>query len=84
MPVRTVLQVHAARARLDESMSLFKERCKSAGEKITRTVDNVEGVVWMKWRESSDKTIGFEVSRYFRADVAASMIALATSVGLES
>jgi hypothetical protein len=40
-----------ARARLNESMALFQERCKSAGEKITRTVNNVDGVVWMRWRE---------------------------------
>jgi hypothetical protein len=39
-----------SQARLDTSMALFRERCKSAGEKITRTVDRVEGVVWMKWR----------------------------------
>lgn len=40
-------------ARLDKAMALFQERCKTAGETITRTVENVEGVVWMKWRESS-------------------------------
>jgi len=50
MPVRIGLQGHAVRVRLDESMSLFKERCKAAGEKIPSAVDNVEGVVWMKWR----------------------------------
>jgi hypothetical protein len=39
-----------AKARLDTAMALFNEHCKSAGEKIYRTVDNVEGIVWMKWR----------------------------------
>jgi len=39
-----------AQTKLDQAMALFAERCKSAGEKITRTVENVEGVVWMKWR----------------------------------
>jgi len=37
--------------KLDEAMALFKKRCESAGEKIVRTVENVDGVVWMKWRE---------------------------------
>ena len=40
-----------AKSRLDESMALFHERCKTAGETIKRTVDNVDGIVWMKWRE---------------------------------
>lgn len=49
--VQTRQQQHdEAQARLDKAMALFEERCKTAGEKITRTVDNVEGVVWMKWR----------------------------------
>lgn len=55
IPGGAVLQAYKARARLDESMLLFKERCKTAGEKITRTADNVDGVVWMKWRESNEK-----------------------------
>ena len=38
-------------AKLAEAMALFAERCKTAGEKIVRTVDHVDGVVWMKWRE---------------------------------
>ncbi len=44
-------QRDAAQERLDASMALFQERCKTAGERITRTVENVEGVVWMKWRD---------------------------------
>ena len=44
-------QRDAGRARLEESMALFRERCKGAGEKVVRTVDNVDGVVWMKWRD---------------------------------
>lgn len=39
-----------AASRLDKAMARFGERCKTAGEKITRAVDNVDGVVWMKWR----------------------------------
>ena len=44
-------QRQAGKGRLDEAMALFKKRCESAGEKIARTTDGVEGVVWMKWRE---------------------------------
>ncbi len=32
----------------------FEMRCKSAGEFIQRTADNVDGVVWMKWRDKSE------------------------------
>ena len=39
------------KARLADAIAQFEMRCKSAGEKIARTVDNVEGVVWMKWRD---------------------------------
>ena len=38
-------------ARLAEAKTRFEMRCKSAGEKIHRTVENVDGVVWMKWRD---------------------------------
>lgn len=38
------------KARLADATALFDQRCKTAGEKITRTVDKVDGVVWMKWR----------------------------------
>jgi hypothetical protein len=40
----------AFKARLDVAMARFEMRCKSAGEKTTRTVENVDGVVWLKWR----------------------------------
>lgn len=38
-------------ARLAQAKAHFEMRCKSAGEKVHRTVENVDGVVWMKWRE---------------------------------
>jgi hypothetical protein len=47
-------QFDAAKAKLDAAQAHFEMRCKSAGEKITRTVENVEGVVWMKWRDRYD------------------------------
>jgi hypothetical protein len=40
----------AAKAKLDAANAQFAMRCKTAGEKIHRTVDGVEGVVWMRWR----------------------------------
>jgi hypothetical protein len=47
-------QVDVAKARLDTVLAHFEMRCKGAGEKITRTVDNVESVVWMKWRDKAE------------------------------
>jgi hypothetical protein len=38
-------------AQLDKAMAHFEMRCKSAGEKITRTVENVEGIFLMKVRQ---------------------------------
>ncbi len=43
-------QQAAYRARLDDATGLFQQRCKLSGEKILRTVTDVEGIVWMKWR----------------------------------
>ena len=37
-------------ARLAKAEAMLAERCKTAGEKIHRTVDNVEGVLLMKLR----------------------------------
>jgi hypothetical protein len=42
---------YQALTRLRTAEAKFQERCKTAGEKISRTVENVDGVVWMKWRE---------------------------------
>lgn len=50
MPVRFGLQAYEASKRLEVATALFEQRCKTAGEKVSRTVDNVDGVVWMKWR----------------------------------
>jgi hypothetical protein len=47
-------EYNAAKAKLDAAQAHFEMRCKSAGEKITRTVENVDGVVWMKWRDKHD------------------------------
>lgn len=42
----------AYKARLAKAQALFDERCKTAGEKIHKTVDNVDGVIWTKWRST--------------------------------
>lgn len=41
----------ASRARLDKAEAIFKERCKTAGERIHRTVEGVEGILLMKLRQ---------------------------------
>ncbi|MFS2036843.1 hypothetical protein ACEN8I_22665 [Polaromonas sp. CT11-55] len=41
---------NAYRERLANAQALFDERCKTAGEKIYKTVDNVEGALLMKIR----------------------------------
>ncbi len=51
LPGRAYWHAWQAKSRLEESMALFEERCKTAGEKIERTVEGVDGIVWMKWRE---------------------------------
>ena len=41
--------------RYNAAKARFDERCKGAGEKIVRTVDDVEGIVLMKMRTSEDR-----------------------------
>jgi hypothetical protein len=41
----------AAKAKAQAAQAHFQMRCQGAGEKIHRVVDNVDGVVWMKWRD---------------------------------
>lgn len=53
------------KAKLDAATAQFEMRCKSAGEKIVRTVDNVEGVVWMKWRDQRDVKDDFDQYKLF-------------------
>jgi hypothetical protein len=47
---RTAPQVDETRSRLQIAEAMFQERCKSAGEKIDKTVDDVEGIFLMKVR----------------------------------
>lgn len=50
---RGVAEQKQVQSRSNASLALFKERCKSAGEKIHKTVDGVDGVAWLKWRPRS-------------------------------
>ncbi|WP_374563900.1 hypothetical protein [Ideonella sp.] len=43
------------RARYEKADTLFKKRCETAGEFIYKTVPDVKGVAWMKWRDGSGK-----------------------------
>jgi hypothetical protein len=45
--------VEQRKAQYDAAMARFEERCKTAGEKIYRTVEDVEGVLLMKVRPVS-------------------------------
>lgn len=55
-------------SRLAESLALFAERCKSAGEKIDETIEEVDGVVWTKWRNSSNRDDQFALDDPYGAD----------------
>ncbi|MBX3670300.1 MAG: hypothetical protein KF778_18015 [Rhodocyclaceae bacterium] len=48
--VETKLRQMQRDARVDEAFRRYEEHCKTAGIKITRTVENVEGLVLMKVR----------------------------------
>ena len=43
----------AAEKRYNEAKAVFDEQCKKAGEKIYRTVDNVDGIMLLKVRPTS-------------------------------
>ena len=44
------IAAHAYRQKYEKAKALFDERCKTAGEKIYRTVENVEGVLLVNTR----------------------------------
>ncbi|MBR5940281.1 MAG: hypothetical protein IKZ88_03410 [Neisseriaceae bacterium] len=46
----------AAEKRYNEARAVFDEQCKKAGEKIYRTVDNVDGVMLLKVRGETDRS----------------------------
>lgn len=62
MPGMQLREDYIATKKLRAATAHFEMRCKSAGEKITRTVENVDGVVWMKWRDKQpNKTDQFKL-----------------------
>lgn len=52
--VSRVREQSAFKARYDAAAARFEERCKEAGEKIVRTVDDVDGILILKMRISKD------------------------------
>lgn len=57
VPFQAGLRAYHARKKIDAAMARFEMHCKDAGEKINHVVENVDGVVWMKWR---DKETNYE------------------------
>ncbi|CAN5472539.1 hypothetical protein BH11PSE11_BH11PSE11_04960 [soil metagenome] len=58
-----------AKAKLDAAMVHFEMRCRSAGEKIIKTIDNVDGIVWMKWRpDRVDRRAQFKLDDPYGTD----------------
>lgn len=60
LPIQGLQEIRAQQARADEfkkrydkAKALFDEKCKTAGEKIYRTVEGVEGVQLLQLRENS-------------------------------
>ena len=55
--------------RLAKAEAMFQERCKSAGEKILRTIDNVEGIFLLKVRPSGiNRAKQFEMDDPYGSD----------------
>lgn len=52
--VDQIVYVRDYKARLAKAEAIFNERCKTSGEKIYRTVENVEGIYLLKLRPSYD------------------------------
>lgn len=55
-------EVAAFKQRQSQAEALFSERCKSAGEKITRTVDGVTGIHLVNLRKPSDTMKQYEMN----------------------
>lgn len=55
--------------RLAKAQAMFAERCKTAGEKIYRTVDNVEGIYLMKLRPTQNFGGQFDLDDKYGRDV---------------
>ena len=58
--------------RLAKAQAMFAERCKTAGEKIVRTVDNVEGVYLLKVRPDQKLAAQFAFDDPYGGDMSGS------------
>jgi hypothetical protein len=50
LPATSMWEGHKQRERFDEAFARFQEHCRTAGFKIKRAVEDVDGIVWLKWR----------------------------------
>lgn len=70
LPVTAGWQAYQAHARLANAEAMFKARCKTAGEKIHRTAENVDGIFLMKVRpEDINRDDQFKMDDPYGADV---------------
>ena len=58
------------KARLARAEAIFQERCKTAGEKIYRTIDNVEGIFLVKLRPTRNLSDQFALDDPYGRDLA--------------
>ena len=58
--VKSMLERYAFQERYKIAAARFAERCKIAGDKIVRTVDNVEGILVLKMRTTKEIGNGHE------------------------
>ncbi|MBC7700395.1 hypothetical protein [Aquabacterium sp.] len=74
--VRGVVEAKEFEARSDKARAMWQERCKTAGEKIYKTVENVEGIYLMKIRTSSNHSNQFELDDPYGHDSTGDMYLL--------
>ena len=54
---KRIVEYNERKEKYEEAKAVFDEQCKKAGEKIYRTVDNVDGVMLLKiWEESDNRS----------------------------
>ena len=53
-----IKQYNERKEKYEQAKAVFDEQCKKAGEKIYRTVDNVDGIMLLKVRDEEEHEIG--------------------------
>ena len=54
---KTIAKYNEQKEKYEEARAVFDEQCKKAGEKIYRTVDNVDGIILLKvWGENDNRS----------------------------